>query len=455
MNLSSDAYICSLSESRISFRNIQLPFKDPKKVRQAIPYEMETMVPMPIDDLITDFVNYEVAGQGHILAASVHRSFISERLALLQTHGIDPDILDIRCGPLVSWLVKQEETPQNGLFLDIEEKQSTLVLFLDRRIALIRTLPFDGSAIARVVFGDDQTQRAEDVEERIESSFRSLCAMVENTIFAFASQTVDMPSFEKVFFSGIGALYPECNALLTRFFEIPAEPVDISRDKRIRMEAETARVWNPALMGHALALAIREGKRGQGFDFRRGEFEVKKQYLSLIKEFRKAAVLLCAILAILLLSVGADYYFLKKRHTALDRQMAEVLTQTFPDIARVVDPLQQMKVKIGDVEKSASVLPMLRSNTTTLDLLKEISQRIPKPLSVRVTTMVIDPESVRISGTTDTFNTVDSIKNNLEPSGFFESVTISSANLDRTGKQVQFEIKLKRSDGVVDLESKS
>jgi YbbR domain-containing protein len=59
--------------------------------------------------------------------------------------------------------------------------------------------------------------------------------------------------------------------------------------------------------------------------------------------------------------------------------------------------------------------------------------------------MVIDPETVRISGETDTFNTVDNIKTGLEPSDYFSTVTITSANLDRSGKRIQFEIKLQRS----------
>jgi tRNA threonylcarbamoyladenosine modification (KEOPS) complex Pcc1 subunit len=59
--------------------------------------------------------------------------------------------------------------------------------------------------------------------------------------------------------------------------------------------------------------------------------------------------------------------------------------------------------------------------------------------------MVVDPEAVKIKGETDTFNTVDIIKKALEPSEYFSSVTISSANLDRSGERVQFEIKLQRA----------
>jgi len=42
--------------------------------------------------------------------------------------------------------------------------------------------------------------------------------------------------------------------------------------------------------------------------------------------------------------------------------------------------------------------------------LKDISQRVPKFLDELITSMVFDQESVRISGKTDTFNTVDSLR---------------------------------------------
>ncbi|MBW1912772.1 MAG: PilN domain-containing protein [Deltaproteobacteria bacterium] len=104
-----------------------------------------------------------------------------------------------------------------------------------------------------------------------------------------------------------------------------------------------------------------------------------------------------------------------------------------------------MKSKIKASEQSAILLPGIKSEQSVLDLLKDISQRVPKSLDVLITSMVVDRESVRISGKTDTFNTVDSLKNGLKPSEYFSTVTISSANLDRTGKQVQFEMKLQRA----------
>jgi hypothetical protein len=56
----------------------------------------------------------------------------------------------------------------------------------------------------------------------------------------------------------------------------------------------------------------------------------------------------------------------------------------------------------------------------------------------------VDPETVRISGRTEAFNEVDKIKNELATAKCFGPVNITSANLDRTGNKVQFEITIER-----------
>jgi general secretion pathway protein L len=102
-----------------------------------------------------------------------------------------------------------------------------------------------------------------------------------------------------------------------------------------------------------------------------------------------------------------------------------------------------MRVKIREMKESPQ--PGLKANQGVLQILKDISQRVPASMDLQVTRLVVDPETVRMSGDTNTFNAVDTIKNSLEPSAYFSGVTITSANLDRTGKRVQFEIKLQRA----------
>lgn len=444
MDLKSDTYFTSISGEHLSLRNLQMPFKEQKKIRQTLPYEIETVVPFTIEDLVVDFLMIDRAEQSKILAASVKKSYLSEYMAQLRTCGIDPRVMDIRCVPTVTRLLKGEGIPDNGLFLEIGAKRNTMILFIKRRIVLVRTFAWSGDALAGSVTNEGNGDSESPMAEEIESEVESFCTMVQNTIHAFKWQNKQNIHPEKIFLTGPGALYPETGNLLNRYLDMPVEQIDLRGHQRIGMDKEIARVWNAALMDNALALALREERRTQGFDFRKGEFEVKKQYSGLKKELRAGAIFLLIIFAFLAADLGAEYYFVKNRYRMLEQNIMEVFRETFPEVKRIVEPVQQMQVKINEITASSISIPGMGSDQRVLDLLKDISERVPSALDVHVTSMVVDPETVRISGETDTFNTVDSLKNGLEPSTYFSEVTITAANLNRSGKKVQFELKLQR-----------
>lgn len=445
-DLKSDFYLASIPGTQISCRNLQMPFKDPKKIRQTLPFEIETMVPFPIDDVMIDFGIIDRSDQSEILAVSIKKKFVSEYLAQLQSCEIDPDILDIRCMPIISWLLKQEGTHDNGLLLDIEKKITTMVLYAKRNIVLMRTFAINADPIAfsmtKDIDGDDANTQA---FEQIKPAIRSLPRIVQNTIHAFNWQRNKVFSPEKVYFTGIDVFYPQTENILSELFDIPAEQVDLSKDKRIRMNDDIVQIWDPKRMNTALAFAVRDAKKGRGFNFRKDEFKKEKHRSRLKKELQKAGIFLTIILSFLAVDVGVDYYLMKKRYSMLDQKITDVFRHTFPDVKRIMDPIQQMKVKIDEIKKPLISEPSKGSNVRVLDVLRDISQRTPRSLDVHVTHMAIDPDTVRISGRTDTFNTVDSIKTGLMPSKYFDTITISSANLDQKTKKIRFEMKLQRA----------
>ena len=450
IDLKSDSYLATIPGGHVSFRNVQMPFKDVKKIRQALPFEMESMLPFQAEDLLIDFIMTDGPARGEVLAASCNRGFISEYLGTLQRNGIDPDVVEIRCSPLASWLLRQPGTPDHILLLEIGEKNNTMVLCLNRRIALIRVFSSNNASIIQSIPKDNDTGDLEvPPPEEVVACFNLLCATIRNTVHAFASQRNTLPGPEKLFLTGIGALYPKAEEVLSQSLNMPAERIDMSNDNRIRMGADIVRDWSPALMNGALSLALRNTRKEEGFNFRREEFERKKRYFGLKKAAPKVAVFLFLILSFLAADMVIDYYTLKKEYKILSREITSVFKQTLPEVIRIVDPVQQLRVKIKELKKSTSLRPETGTNKKVLDLLKEISQRIPKSLNVHINRMVIDTETARISGKTDAFNEVDKIKNNLETSIHFSGVTISSANLDRTGKGVRFEIRIERK-GIVD-----
>jgi len=447
VDLKADTYISAIPGEQVSYRNLQMPFRSTKKIRQTITYAIETMVPFPVEDLVIDFTFIDQSGQSYILAASAGREYISEYLTLLQNYGIDPDILDISGVPVVLWLFRQAEIPDDGLLLEIGQKRNTMILYLKRRIRLIRSFSFGDGLIPKALSNAPNGNNVQgQATEAIVSCFESFCTNVQNTLHAFEYQNNGTGRPERVFVTGVGNLYPHTMGLLERFLDIPVEEVNvIGGDPSVHVDESIAQFWNSATMDSALALALRGNKQDLGFNFRKGDFELKRKDTKFKREIRRTAVFLIVILSLLATYFGMDYYSLKKRYRMLNKQITETFRQTLPDVTRVVDPVQQMRVKIAQIKKSGFSLPGIGGSHKAIDLLRDISLRVPESLDVRVISMIVDPETVKIKGETDTFNTVDIIKKGLEPSEYFSSVIISSANLDRSSKRVQFEIKLKRA----------
>ncbi|MEA3435581.1 MAG: PilN domain-containing protein, partial [Thermodesulfobacteriota bacterium] len=68
--------------------------------------------------------------------------------------------------------------------------------------------------------------------------------------------------------------------------------------------------------------------------------------------------------------------------------------------------------------------------------------RIPDKVDVDFTRIVISHENVMVSGITDTFNSADEIKSQLEESELFQQVIITSTSKEKAGNRIRFKLKV-------------
>ncbi|MBN1626031.1 MAG: pilus assembly protein PilM [Deltaproteobacteria bacterium] len=443
IDMRSDTCMASISGGAALYQNLIMPFKDPKKIKQTLPFEMETLVPFPIDDIVIDFNITKSSEQSEVLAVSARKNLISEYLERLKKLGVSPYLVDIRPVPMALWLLSQRETPNGGLLLDIGLSGFAIVLFMERKIALVRYVSLDGGFESHPNVNDMGEGNAPKSEE-IDSILQSLCVTINNCLRSFSWQIGRKIEPEKIFLSGIGSVHKETEDIISRSIGLPVERVNVSRDKRIHMDYGMETLWDPALMDGALSLAIREIRKGHGFNLRKGEFAIKKGIFKTGKDLRRLGIFILIILLLLLIDLGIDNLLLKSRFQAARQRCAELYNHSFPDAKNVKEPLLEMKQKISELEKSASILSRdINREQKVLDIINDISRRIPVTSDVDIKNMDISGETVHISGETDSFNTVNNIRSDLEPSTYFSDVKISG-KLDKTGKRVEFDLKLQR-----------
>lgn len=457
----SGIYITSLPVKNFSFRNIRLPFKDKKKISQTIPYELEPYIPYPINDVLIDHVIVELSDQSEIFAAATEKSSVGELVNLLGENQIEASIIDVAPVPVVFKLLTMEISPdipsikgeECGLLLDIGDRDTAGVLFKGNKILNIRHYTFGGEKITEtlsevldVEFHEAEKKKrlgdTDEAEEEISKVCRKFFVEVKNTT-EFLKLTGDLETApSKIFLTGGGALYPFSKKEMGDFFAIPVEEVDVSAIDNIQLPEEIKKSWNPMLMNQALALATREAKKADGFNFALGKFGPKRKYEKFIKDFRWIGALVFAVLLFWGIDFYMDYHYDRNYLNEVKQEITTVFKKTCPEVTRIVDPVQQLKIKIEETRRSSMGLSGIGSRVTVLNILKDISRLVPESVDFLIKSFSFDGVSVDIKGETDHFNTVDSIKNSLGKSDYFKNVKISSANLIKKDSRVGFNLKI-------------
>ena len=200
--------------------------------------------------------------------------------------------------------------------------------------------------------------------------------------------------------------------------------------------------WEAGHMDMALSLALMETETISGINFS----TERSTFQHFWGEHRKNIIVSTALIILVIATVltGQFMRLNAKEHrlTELDQQIETVFKSTFPDVTRVVDPLQQMQVKIKEAGEGGTGLSLSGTNARVVDILDALSQKIPASVDVMINRMVVGKDNVMLSGNTKNFNTVDDIKGRLESADIFKSVTISSADLEKSGNRVRFKLKL-------------
>jgi hypothetical protein len=222
----------------------------------------------------------------------------------------------------------------------------------------------------------------------------------------------------------------------------PVKRTDFVRDTNIIKKHADSQLWNPQQMDNSFSLALMEIEGTNGLNFRKGPFAAKKFWEEHKKNLIKTGILAGVVLALAFFNVVLDSYFMGKKLADLNNQITSVFTSTFPDVKKIVDPLQQMQIKIQEARKNALLPGITDKNIRAIDILNDISKLISKDIDVKFTRLVIGVENTVISGDTDTFNSVDGIKNGLEKANLFKKIVISSANINKSDNRVRFKLKI-------------
>ena len=130
--------VVSIPAGNFTFRNLQVPFSNSKKIRMVLPFELEPTLPYSVEDLVVDFQTlngFPEGDQTELIAAAIERNRLSPYLEALASIEVNPEKITLSGLPIALCLGHQADLEEDQLFIEIDEASGTLLclyFFRDR-----------------------------------------------------------------------------------------------------------------------------------------------------------------------------------------------------------------------------------------------------------------------------------------------------------------------------------
>jgi general secretion pathway protein L len=462
--LKSDVVVASVPGLAVSTRIITIPFTDRKKIARVIPFEVEGHIPLGLEDVVISYhIQGQEEGKTRLLAVAVRKDLLRENLEVLASAGVVPRIVDVDFMALFN-------VSQSGLneaegcyaVIDMGDAKTSVCIVDGRSLGFGRSISIAGRAISESIRTEfdlslEESERIKETEaflplrdegnlggrqkricRAVESALTPLVQELGRTFYAFEAES--QKKVEQAFLCGGTARLTNLPAYLSEKMELPVAPLPLIPSGGLPADPEDL-----VLLPHAYGLGMRavaDGRCSQ-INLLRNEFAYRTEIRGLKGKMIYVGVFLSIILALLTLD-GVNRYMAKtQRYMELKEEIRRVFQQTFPEVKQITSERQQMKGKILELQRESQALISLGgSPVTALDLIREVTERIPRDVKVDIDAFSFDAEKLRLSGQTDSFESVDKFLKTLEGYDLFETVSLSNAKVDVKDNRVNFKLSI-------------
>ena len=246
----------------------------------------------------------------------------------------------------------------------------------------------------------------------------------------------------RLFLTGCGLLHHGLKECLADGLSLSAEIVDVAKLGEVALPEKIGKTWQPALMNQALALAITRYRKGQGFNFALQELDRQNRRAGLGRTLKWGMGVSAVATLLLFADAYLGYRYDQLRLDNLKKEIRVIFKTAAPEITRIVDPVQQFKVKIAETKKISAGLGGMESGATVLNILKDISTLAPPATEFLMSGFNLDGNRLVIKGTVKNFDAADVLKKELARSKYLTGLQIGATSLQKQGEKVEFDLRM-------------
>ena len=142
-------FVISLPEEKSFVRLIEIPHVKPEEVANAIRWELENQIPMPVDEVIFDYEIMTSAAAGQKILNAQMTAFpkdvIASYLRTLKGASIAPCALELESQAVVRACIANEDDMSSHIFVDIGRTRSSIIAYSNGFITYTTTINIGGA----------------------------------------------------------------------------------------------------------------------------------------------------------------------------------------------------------------------------------------------------------------------------------------------------------------------
>ncbi len=438
-------------------RTLSFPFKDSTKLAQVVPFEVENLVPMPLEDLA---IGSLVLPPGHVaedspreskgsevLVTAAPRDKVAEHLRFLAQAEVEPSAINVDAMALFSVTqYLQEEgaaVPQDLAIIDVGASKTTLCLVQGGRPLVLRTILWGGNHLTHALavrhacsFADAERRKRTMAVDQVDGLLEPILKELRITLQPHLGN--ERTRLTHCWVCGGGAKLQEIGGYIAR--QLGLYPVG----PRQGFGAETPRAFSIAfgLAIHPKIIRPRWRFKSTPMELAldlKGVADAASPDIVATKQDRRLAIAAGLVIAVLAIVDFSIHFMLHDQRvarlkTALNSQYA----QFFGSGAAPGEELDQAKYRIGALDKALGVIDT--ADGKVLHTLSTFVKQLPSGTLVKVRELTVDGTAILMEGETTSFDAVERLKQTLASSSHLKDVVVTETRVGAGPNQVVFRI---------------
>ncbi len=435
-----DTCIACVSERDIMYRVLHRPFSDKKKIAETVGPEIESLVPRGEGRLLVDFVTMgkDDTGQTALCALAAREPTIEASIEEVKETGLEAEIMDAPSCALVAGLRNCFDLHSGTYYvvLHIGWDDTSICILDGKNIKHLCGMPYGLGMIVDEVSREKSVNAAEieglirqgemiDATSHMGRLIRDI-GIILSRLGIEVEHTVIIPTGYALCISDITDYLSKSLGVSMELPRLSGVPVDVAVDD---------------LLGSfmAVSLAFRGIDTKDAVNFRQAELAFTRRIEEMKGHVLHWAKFLVLVFLLWLSGLGIDVYLKARLIHRLDDKIKREFVSVMPKGTPVVEPVAQMERYLKDLIAKSNGSSQ-HQVITPLGLLHDISGSVPSNMEVVLKNLSMDQDSISVSGTVDSYKTVEKLKQIVSRIRYISNVKIAYANVDKQNKLVRFKL---------------